>query len=307
MKLFVTGASGFIGAAFAAEALEAGHNLVLLTRELRPWRLTPLDGETEMVEGALGDEAIVAALERTRPDCVVHLAWAGVSGKDRNGPIQIQNIEGSCRLLLTAARAGVKHFVATGSQAEYGPKGGVGSPDAATDPTTLYGEGKLATYRLLARLAALEGVRFAWLRVFSTYGPKDHPYWMIPGLIRALLKGDRPALTPGKQKWDFLHVADAARAILAVCESTTAAGVYNLGSGVAPPLRDTVSLVRDLVNPDLPLGFGELPYPANQVMHLEADITRLIEELGWHPRIALADGMVDTVRWYRENQWIFAE
>lgn len=258
------------------------------------------------MQASLSDTVVVrAALEGIKPEVVVHLGWAGVSGGDRNDPVQIANIGWSTDLMEAAAAAGTKHFVSTGSQAEYGPQSGVVSSDADTRPTTLYGEAKLATCRLLSRLAEIRQVRFSWLRVFSTYGAQDHPYWMLPGLIRALLAGERPALTEGIQKWDFLHVRDAAAAILAVAESKHASGIYNLGSGSAPPLRDTISMVRDAINPALPLGFGDVPYRPDQVMHLQADTGRLNRELGWHPQVELSDGLADTVSWYRANTWIF--
>lgn len=306
MRLFVTGGTGFIGAAFVLLAVEAGHDVTVLARGEIPWRLQSVLGRIRLVRGTLRDqETIVRAMDEVSPDGVVHLGWSGVSGKERNDPAQVDNIGWSVRLLGSASAAGARFFVSTGSQAEYGPKGGVISPSAETNPTTLYGECKLATYRVLAKLTELSHVRLVWIRVFSTYGPGDHPYWMIPGLIRALLKGEKPSLTLGEQKWDFLHVTDAARAILAACETEGAQGIFNLGSGLAPPLRDTVQMIRNLVDPRLPLGLGEVPYLQDQVMHLEADTARLVNELGWRPRVPLADGLAETVRWYRANPWIF--
>jgi nucleoside-diphosphate-sugar epimerase len=306
LKLLITGASGFIGSAFVGAALAAGHDVAVLGRDPDAWRLRPYVGCFVHRRAALGDaEAVMRILSETAPEIVVHLAWAGVAGSDRNAPVQIDNIGCSAGLLLAAANAGARHFVSTGSQAEYGPETGIISPAVDPHPTTLYGEAKLATYRLLRRLALDRGMRLSWLRVFSTYGPGDHPYWMIPTLINALLRGERPALTKGEQRWDFLHVADAARALLLVAESEVASGVFNLGSGSAPPLRDTILAIRDAIDPALPLGFGELAYRSDQVMHLEADISRLYDELGWRPGIPLAEGLLETVRWYTNNRWIF--
>jgi nucleoside-diphosphate-sugar epimerase len=307
MRLFVTGGTGFIGSALLAAALESGHEIAVLTRDPEAWRLAPFGDKVGLIVGSLSDiSGFFPSMKSFRPDCVAHLGWSGVAGADRHDPRQICNIGWSCHLLLAAGAVGAKAFVSTGSQAEYGLRPGRIKTDDPTEPTTLYGECKLATFRLLNRLAQDQGLRFAWLRVFSTYGPGDHTRWMIPGLIGALLCGQKPALTAGDQKWDYLHVADAARAILAACESEAGHGMFNLGSGCALPLRYTVGLVRDLIDPKLPLGFGEVAYRPDQVMHLEADISRLTDELGWRPRIPLLDGLADTVAWYRANPWIFA-
>jgi nucleoside-diphosphate-sugar epimerase len=157
-------------------------------------------------------------------------------------------------------------------------------------PTTLYGAAKLSAGILTERIASLGGLRHIWVRVFSTYGAKDNSGWMIPSIIAKLRSGERPALTAGEQLWDYLHVCDAAEAFVAVATSG-AAGVFNLGSGVACPLKDVILKIRDLINKSAPLGFGEIPYRDDQVMCLQADVTKLKSATGWHPKIELDDGL----------------
>jgi nucleoside-diphosphate-sugar epimerase len=94
-------------------------------------------------------------------------------------------------------------------------------------------------------------------------------------------------------------VADAAEAVLMTALATDAQGIFNLGSGQARPLREIVETLRDLVKPGAPLGFGEIPYRPDQVMRLEADISRLQNSTGWRPRTALADGLKKTVAYYQ--------
>ena len=125
---------------------------------------------------------------------------------------------------------------------------------------------------------------------------------MIPYLILKLLNREKPALTPGTQVWDYLYAEDAARAIEGVALCSSAAGVFNLGSSNPREIRDIVKLVRDQVDPALPLGFGEVPFRPDQVMHLEADITRLRVQTGWLPTVGLEDGIQQTVAWFRENR-----
>jgi nucleoside-diphosphate-sugar epimerase len=201
-------------------------------------------------------------------------------------------------LMDLALRLGVHHFVGLGSQAEYGTHSGRLNETALVRPTTLYGAAKLASYVLAERRLALASLPFAWIRVFSTFGPDDDPGTMISYLTSALLKRERPRLTAGEQKWDYLYVDDAARAIIAVVEAH-ATGVFNLGSGYAHRLRHVIETVRDLIDPSLPLGFGELAYRQDQVMHLEADITKLKNSTGWVPRYSLEEGLALTVNWMR--------
>ena len=145
------------------------------------------------------------------------------------------------------------------------------------------------------------GVGFTWLRLFSAYGPADTPQWMIPYTILTLLKRQKPALTLGEQRWDYLYVEDAVRAIWRAAISPEARGIVNLGSGEAYGIRSIAERIRDLIGPDLPIGFGEVPYRPDQIMHLQADISRLKEATGWAPQVSLDDGLRRTVEWFKEN------
>ena len=308
MRIIVTGASGFIGSHLCRDLVANGHDVAVLSRSREPRRLVDLLGRITLIEGELSDLAACSEpIAGFAPEAVAHLGWQGVAGKDREAASQVDNVGWTVDLLERCREAGARTFLGVGSQAEYGPKSELIAPDDAPRPTTLYGEVKLATARIGARLAEGHGMRFVWTRVFSVFGPDDHPYWMLPSLIGALLRRERPALTGGDQLWDFLPVADAARAIRLCLESDRASGVYNLGSGRAPRLKETIEAVRDLIDPELTLGFGEVPYRHDQVMRLQADVSALRHDTGWDPTTDLALSLAETVGWYRDNRWVFGE
>ncbi len=302
-RLFITGASGFVGAATLKAALTAGHEV---SAPIRPHstagRLNDLKDGFTRINADLRDRAQLAkALQACKPDAVIHLAWAGVSNASRFDRSQItDNIEASCALLEESAAAGCKRFIGIGSQGEYGPLNKRASEDDLPMPTTLYGAAKLSTLHLTRQLAAQAGMQFAWLRLFSTFGPRDNDVWLIPTLIRDMLAGRRPRTTLGTQSWDWLYVDDVAVAILAVATSP-AEGVFNLGSGRPVTVRHVVETIRDLTAPGLDLVFGEIPFRPDQVMHLEADITRITVATGWQPRTSIEDGLARTVAWHKEH------
>jgi len=128
------------------------------------------------------------------------------------------------------------------------------------------------------------------------------PSWFILSTILGLLRGERPPLTKGKQLWDFLHAGDVARAVCDVAFTATASGVFNVGSGKTVTIRSVVERIRDLVAPGAKLGFGELDYRPDQVMHLQADIRRLRSATGWQPSVTLTDGLRQTVEWYSDQR-----
>jgi nucleoside-diphosphate-sugar epimerase len=124
---------------------------------------------------------------------------------------------------------------------------------------------------------------------------------MIPYVIQQLLEGKRPKVTTGEQLWDFLYIGDAVKAITQLAATTDAAGVFNLGSGRPRALKEIISLIRDSIDRHLDIGFGEIPYSPNQVMHLEADISKLQSATGWKLETPLEDGLRRTIEWHRSR------
>jgi UDP-glucose 4-epimerase len=304
LRVLLTGATGFVGSHLLHRLLADGtHDVAVLVRGTSvPWRVRDVLDRAVAIRGALDDlEPAAAAVANFAPDTVVHLAWDGVGNQARNSPAQVGNIPQTVDLVRLAGRVGAKHWIGLGSQAEYGPSEGPIKEDNPNRPTTLYGIAKLSVGLLAERFCAELGLRFAWLRLFSCYGPMDDPAWMIPYLILKLLRGERPSLTGGAQLWDYIYVADVAEAIRQTALNPSTSGVFNLGSGRVETIRNIVEKVRDLVDPGLPLGFGEIPYRPDQVMHLQADIGRLQRATGWSPDVSLDDGLRRTVKWFREN------
>jgi len=300
-KILVTGGSGFVGAAVVRLLLEQGCKVALLLRpSSNTRRIDDLLAQCTVIRGDLSKlEDIRTDLTEFSPHTVVHLAWDGVKGADRNSSVQMKNVVNSISLYCLTEQIGCAQFVGLGSQAEYGQVVGRISETTATHPTTAYGAAKLATSLILERSAAASGRPFAWLRLFSSYGPDDDPSWMISYLIRSLLAGERPSLTKAEQFWDYIHVNDVASGIVAAVNSN-ARGFFNIGSGNAQSLREIISMIRDAIDPSLSLGFGELPYRPDQVMHLEADINALSSATGWFPRISFESGIAETVEWHRQ-------
>jgi nucleoside-diphosphate-sugar epimerase len=298
MRVLITGATGFLGSYLVADLVARGEEVLALVRPGSDlWRLAELRPRLRIIEGSLDDLArLRPILAQERPQAVVHLAWRGVDNLSRNEPMQARNVVAATELAALSAEIGVETFVGAGSHAEYGPYPRAIGEDDPPHPTTLYGMAKFAAGQMAAR-ACSDRVRFAWLRVFSTYGPKDAGSWLIPNTIATLRSGQPMALTECEQRWGFLHARDAAAAFCTVLLDRSARGYYNVGCPDAPRLRETVMTVRDLIDPGARLEFGKISYRPDQVMVLQADIRRL-KALGWQPQVALDQGLRETVAWY---------
>lgn len=303
MRIFVTGATGFVGSHLVKRLVERGDTVAILMRGASdPWRIRDILPQVEVVFGDLNSiDASSYAIWTFAPDTIVHLAWWGVGGKFRNDPRQVSNINATTSFVQLAQWAGARNWIGLGSQAEYGPN--VTQPvteNATPQPTSLYGITKLSAGLLAKHFYSTAGLRFAWVRLFAAYGPRDESDWLIPYVIRTLLANTRPALSLGEQRWDYLYIDDAVDGLIKIIDESAASGAFNLGSGCSPTIARVAEMIRDIIDPSLPLGLGDIPYSPNQIMHLQADVSRL-RSLGWEPKISLVEGLHRTIDWLKRN------
>ena len=300
-KAVVNGPLGTVGLALVKCLLEKG---------IETWavcypgdkRIARLPEGARIVECDMREIASLKQSVSDEMDAFFHLAWMDTIGPGRNDPrIQTENVRCAVDAVYVAKELGCQVFVGVGSQAEYGRIEGKVTPDAPCFPVNGYGIAKLCAGQITRLACSQLGVRHEWARILSVYGPGDGPLSVIPTILDKLLKGERPALTAGEQQWDFCYSSDAAEALYCMAVSGRDGAVYPVGSGQTKSLREYFEMTRDAVDPKLPLGIGELPYPPGQVMHLQADLTSLKQDTGFEPTVSFEEGILRTAEAYREQ------
>lgn len=301
-KAIVTGPTGAIGTALIRQLLARGISVFAVTRPGSPRNnRIPNHQNVTRIECDLADYDRLPDLIGTPCDAFFHLAWGGTFGASRNDmALQEQNVAASLKAADAASALSCGVFVGVGSQAEFGPVEGVLHPDLPCRPNTGYGAAKLAASHLTRVSCGQKGIRHEWCRVLSTFGPCDGEHTLVMSTLLKMRRGEPAPFTPGEQIWDYLYSDDVADALLAVAEKGRDGSIYCLGSGQPRKLRDYITAMRDAVDPDRPLTFGELPYYPNQVMHLEADIRNLTEDTGFTPQYTFEEGIKKTVSWLNE-------
>ncbi|MDY3554634.1 NAD(P)-dependent oxidoreductase [Gemmata sp. JC717] len=298
-RLLITGATGFIGAPAVRAA--RGHFEVHATAR------APRAPVPEGVRFHRCDILNAAEAERlvadVRPTHLLHLAWVATPGVYWTTPENHRWAEASKRLLSAFVRHGGRRAVVTGSCAEYdwAAAGACRETDPPARPHTTYGRCKLAFGRWAEALGAARGVSVARARLFFLYGPHEHPARLVPSVARALLAGAPAACSAGTQVRDFLHVDDAADALVALTRAELT-GAVNVGSGTPVAVRDVIGRVAAACGRPELVRLGERDTPATEPPLLVADVTRLRDELGWRPRIDLGTGLDETVGWWRANR-----
>jgi nucleoside-diphosphate-sugar epimerase len=276
MKLFVTGATGFIGSHFVRLALAQGHDVVA---PRRPHSVVPAG--LEKVRWLSVPMDAIEPAELAGCDALVHFAAAGVSPqKASRSEMTRWNVDASLSLIERARIAGVRRFVLAGTFAEYGRSAdryNLIPPDAPLLPTSHYASSKAACF-VSAYGAAVElGLELCYLRIFSAFGEGQFASNFWPALKRAALAGDDFAMTAGEQIRDYIAVEAVAKRFLhAVLRQDLVPGVphvSNVGSGQPVAMVDFARRWWLHWNASGTLRVGDLPYRANEVMRFAPLIT----------------------------------
>ena len=278
MKVFLTGATGFIGAYVLRELLSQGHELTCLKRPTS--NLSSLGTAAEQVHWANTDEDWQTIFRDFHPEAVINLAWDGVSSADRIiWQKQVPNINFQQELLNLSAECAVRKFIGIGSQSEYGDFEGVIDENFPVNPKTAYAASKLACQDLLKCFCEINHIEWYWFREFPLFGPGESDRWLIPSLIKAMCTKDSMDLTPGEQLLPYLYVGECAKAIVSPLQTGDKSGIYNVCADNPRPLKELVTMIKDKVNPAFKLNFGALPYRFGQSMFMGSHTDKLARNL----------------------------
>lgn len=297
-KVLITGASGFIGRHVLASLTAPGVEVIGLSRKKPPsdlaqsarWKRLDLLKAT-----ATEMEAVCAGLEG---GLLIHLAWETDRGGYRTKHTNLDWLAASIRLCRAFIDAGGSRIVAAGTCAEYGapPDGPCVESKTPIAPKGLYGVTKDALRRVLKGLQDAGDVRFAWARIFFTFGMFEKPDRLVPSVIDALLDGREAQCSSGSQVRDYIDVRDCGAALVALAMSDVT-GEVNIGSGQPLQLGDIAMRIGTLMEAPNLIRLGALPDRPDEASNLWADVGRLTREVGFRGTYNLDAGLLDAIGW----------
>ena len=301
MKVFVTGASGFIGAHVMQNLLAKGHEIAALVRSLdRADRLRPIKNRFEAIEGTLEDADLLAAfLTVFRPDACIHLAWYAEPGLYLHSERNLQSLNASLALFQTLMKAGCPQIVAAGTCFEYDTDFGNLREETPERPASMYAAAKLSCFLLGSEMAKQSGVRFAWGRVFYPYGPQEDERRLVPSAIKSLLQNKPFHASKGEQIRDYIHVLDVATAFCTLLEKE-ANGIFNISTGIPVSVREVLTTIARLMERPGLLELGKLLPRKWEPPFICGENSRL-KRLGWRPFFSLQDGLSDAIHYLQEK------
>ena len=306
----ITGATGVTGNALTRYLLNQGICVTALVRPDSPRkRWLPYDDDKlTIVDVELGHLTDIAVVELNNDyDVFFHLGWEGSRGKDKSQKrnamgMQANNILYELDAVELCKKLGCKRFVATGSQAEYGPRRDALREDMICVPKNGYGAAKYCSSIMTRLLCNDYNIDHIWARLLSVYGPYDGTHSLIDMIIRGTINGNHVPLTKGEQIWDYLYSYDAAKALYLLAKHGKSSEEYIVASGKGKPLRDYIEIIYKSMGMDGIPGIGELEYTDNQTMYLVGDITKLERDTGFVPEYDFESGIKKVIQWHKENR-----
>lgn len=298
MRLLVTGAAGFLGAALTRALVGLGsevHGILRPTTDAV--RLHDLAGAIELHRVDLNHtSALRSVVETIRADVIIHTA--AKLGHPGSGGERISAwadaVLGTVNLLEAVREVAPSRFVHVCSSTVFRDSDRPHTEADPLEPGTARGAAKAAALLAVRQWAEEARVPTTVVRPFSVYGPGEPRGRLIPELIHAL-RHDRPfARTRLDYRRDFVHSSDVVRGVLLATENEDAAGLaFNLGSGNETSTCELIALAERVSGRTLRLDSKIFPARASDRPHWSADISRARKVLGWSPAISLRDGLAD--------------
>ena len=302
MNIVLTGASGFLGSEIVAEMVpaEAAH--------------VTARGRCEKRLSALGDRfsdcRTKLSLERSdvrepaplpdRVDIIIHAAALRSPSREAPNELYDINVEGTKRMIESGLAAGCRRFVLISTQAVYGTDGAPWSEDAAVCPETPYAISKREAEKVVL---TADGLQAVVLRLSRLYGVTPLVRWSeIPGRLARDAALGEPLIIfgTGEQRFDLVHVRDAARAVTRAalrplnCEKS----IYNVGGGGSHTINEIYQQVEELAReyglPSVVIRRNSA-HAGGTYRHLELRIDKIRHDMEWKPQVSLRQGIEEYI------------
>ena len=307
MKALVTGAAGFIGSHLTTALLDRGAEVVGIDcfsdyypRAIKEANLRDAVGRRgfRLVEARIQDADLPSLLAGVSH--VFHLAAQAGVRKSWGSDFRVyteNNVDATQQLLEACVGKDLKRFVYASSSSLYGDRGELPMrEDALPQPVSPYGVTKLAAEQLCYLYFANHAVPTTSVRYFTVYGPRQRPDMAFNRFIKSALAGSAITLYgDGRQTRDFTYVDDAVAATIAAGDAGVPGRAYNIGGGSRVTVNHVIEVIGQIMGKAVDV--RREAAQKGDMRDTYADTSLARADLGFEPRVPLAEGIKAEYRW----------
>jgi nucleoside-diphosphate-sugar epimerase len=297
MRLFVTGANGFLGSNFIRSALKNSHNILGISRDSN--NIQDFYNQISFIKQNENNySSYRSEILKFCPDVVVHFAWhGGNSYSDTNSLSQFSvNLPMTASLLQIFENNQKPYFIGLGSFSEYGNLISKALETQKDNPQSYYGLSKSHAKTMSKMFCNRNNMRWCWVRPCYIYGKGDVKTRIIPKVIDHLLTGKEILLDDCNTIIDYLHVKDFSDGVVSLAESHKANGVYNICSGSENSMRFLIEMIASKIpNSSHLLKFGAIENRCEFNKYFCGSNAKIKETTNWFPQIEIEYGLQQTI------------
>ena len=288
MKIFLTGATGYIGGALLEHFVSTGNEVSIIVRPKSHLNsIENLFRNVQVYKYSGNYTELNFALKESNPDIVIHVASFFLANHNPENIHELidSNINFPTQLLEAMRENGVKHIVNTGTSWQH-------FDNQEYNPVNLYAATKKAFEDLSEFYIKAYGIKCVTLKLFDTYGPKDARKKLFFLLRQAAKFNSILKMSPGYQLVDLVYISDVVHAydlaIQFAMEMKSGTETFALSSNQRHTLREVVQIFSEITKVNIQVEWGGLPYREREVMTPWNDFLNLPE---WSAKIDLKKGI----------------
>ncbi|WP_238916564.1 NAD-dependent epimerase/dehydratase family protein [Clostridium sp. YIM B02555] len=289
----ITGATGFIGRNLVRQLSLKGIKVYAIVRD-RDKANDIIFNNVMVIECEMNDyENLGSLIGAENIDVFYHLAWDGVFGDKRaDYKLQLNNIKCACEAIKTSSTIGIKKFVFLGTVSQYQKY-----CDAYKGLTqnNIYGIAKSTADSIIKNLAYSMNIQYVLGIMSNIYGPGQDSKSFIQYSINKILARKKLSLTNCHQVYDFMHINDAVEALYLIGKSEKISDEYYIGNDFQRPLKDFINELRECIDKNADIGFGDIPYNGIDVDYSKIDVELLYKEFDFKCKFDFKSGIKNTL------------
>lgn len=303
-KVIVTGAGGFIGKALTIKLLSLGIKVYGIDISLD--KIIGLKGFGDFVP-VVADfskyEKLHDMIAERNFDAFYHFAWNGVFGdlfKDYS--LQLDNVKYACDAMSEAQNLGCKKMIFAGTMNEYEIKSYIHMDYFEPRFTCIYGTCKIAAEMILKTLAFNYGMEYCGGLIAMAYGEGNFSKMLPNVIINQLNNNVNPKLIDGDNLYDMVYIDDIVDAFIAIGEKGVNMKSYYIGHRNLKTFRELITDIRNILNPQAQLLFGEYKDTVNMDYSL-IDLNALYNDTGFECKSDFKESILKTAEWVKSLNW----